>query len=78
MTKQKVSFSFDVPLELPEKWMMGGTSLEVCNTEYNMTEKNNKLQTLLKFEQLDALGLDTGVVPNINKLYETYDLEFGL
>ena len=23
MTKQKESFSFDVPLELPEKWMKG-------------------------------------------------------
>ena len=41
MTKQKESFSFDVPLELPEKWMMGGTSLEVYNTVYKSTEKNN-------------------------------------
>ena len=29
MTEQKESFSFDVSLELPEKWMMGVTSLEV-------------------------------------------------
>ena len=27
MTKQKESFSFDVPLNLEEKWMMGVTSL---------------------------------------------------
>ena len=26
MTKQKESFSFDVPLELPEQWTMGVTS----------------------------------------------------
>ena len=75
MTKQEESFSFDVPLYLEEKWMMGVTSLERYNTVYNITEKNNKLQILLKYEQLDALEFDTGVVPNIKKLYETYDLE---
>ena len=75
MTKQKESFSSDVPLHLNEKWMMGVTSLEVCNTVYNITEKNNKVQFLLKYKQLDALELDTGVVPNIKKIYETYKLE---
>ena len=75
MTKQKESFSFDVPLNLVEKWMMGVTSLEVYNIVYNITEKNNKLQILLKYEQLEALEFDTGVVVNIKKLYETYDLE---
>ena len=44
--------------------MMGVTSLEVYITVYNITEKNNKLQILLKYEQLDALEVDTGVVPN--------------
>ena len=53
----------------------GSNNLEVYNTVYNITEKNNKLQILLKFKQLDALELDTGVVPNIKNLYETYDLE---
>ena len=48
--------------------MMGVTSLEVYNTVYNITEKNNKLQILLKFEQLDALELDTRVVPNLKKI----------
>ena len=67
MTKQKESFSLDVPLQLNEKWMMGLTSLEVYNTVYNITEKNNKLQILLKYEQLDALEFDTGVVSNIKK-----------
>ena len=32
MNKQKESFSFDIPLELHEQWMMGVTSLEVYNT----------------------------------------------
>ena len=75
MTKQKESFSFDVPLTLNEKWMMGVTSLEVYNTVYNITEKNNKLQIILNDQQLDAPEFDTGVVPNIKKLFETYDLE---
>ena len=35
-TKQKESFSFNIPLELPEKRMMGVTSLEVYNTVYNI------------------------------------------
>ena len=39
MNKQKESCSFDIPLELPEKWMMGVTSLEVYNTVYSITEK---------------------------------------
>ena len=43
MKKQKQSFSFDIPLELPEIWMMGVTSLEVYNPVYNITEKNNKI-----------------------------------
>ena len=42
MTKQKESFSFDVPLELPEQWMMRAKSLEVYNTVYNITAVNNK------------------------------------
>ena len=75
MTKQIESFSFDVPLEIPETWMMGVTSLEVYNTLYSITEKNNKLQSLSKYEHFDTLELDSGVMPNIKKLYETYDLE---
>ena len=65
MKKQKESFSFDIPLILNEKWMMGVTSLEVYNTVYNITNSNNKLEIVLKDQQLDALEFDTGVVPNI-------------
>ena len=53
MTKLKESFSFDVPLELPKKWEMGVTSLEVYNTVYNITEKNNKLEIFLTKQQLE-------------------------
>ena len=41
MNKQKESFSFDFPLELREQWMIRVTSLEVYNTLYNITSKNN-------------------------------------
>ena len=66
MNKQKESFSFDVPLELPEKWMMGVTSLEVYNTVYNITEKKNKLEILPAKQQLEKHRVDTELVPNIN------------
>ena len=72
MTKQKESFSFDVPLELPEKWMMGVTSLEVYNTVYNITEKNNKLQIILNDQQLKELKLDSGLILFVEDLYVTY------
>ena len=62
MNKQKESFSFDIPLDLPEQWMMGVTSLEVYNTVYNITEKNNKFKILLRKDQIDVLGLDTELV----------------
>ena len=76
MTKQKESFSFDVPLILNEKWMMGVTSLEVYNTVYNITEKNNKLEILLTKQQLEEHRVDTEIVPKIKDLYETSDDKF--
>ena len=73
MKKQKESFSFDVPLELPEQWMMGVPSLEVYNTVYNITEKNNKLKIFLKDVQLKSLNIDTQLVINVEYLYKTSD-----
>ena len=70
MTKQKESFSFDVPLILNEKWMMGVTSLEVYNTVYNITEKNNKLQIILNDQQLKELKLDSGLILFVEDLYD--------
>ena len=48
MNKHKESFSFDIPLELPEQWMIRVTSLEVYNTVYNIIEKYNKLKMFFK------------------------------
>ena len=73
MTKQKESFSFDVPLVLNEKWMMGVTSLEVYNTVYNITNSNNKIEIILNEQQLEEHRVDTELVSNIRKLYETSD-----
>ena len=75
MNKQKESFSFDIPLDLPEQWMMGVTSLEVYNTVYNITEKNNKLEILLKDEQLKSLNVDTQLVMNVEYLYKISSVE---
>ena len=72
MTKQKASFSFDVPLELPEKWMMGVTSLEVYNTVYNITNSNNKLEIILNDQQLKELNLDSELLVFVEDLYKSY------
>ena len=71
MNKQKESFSFDVPLELPEQWMMGVTSLEVYNTVYNITEKNNKFKLLYTEKMLKENDVDTQLVTNVEYLYQT-------
>ena len=44
--------------------MMGVTSLEVYNTIYNITEKNNTLEILLTKQKLEEHGIDTELVPN--------------
>ena len=69
--KQKESFSFDIPLDLPEQWMMGVTSLEVYNTVYNITEKNNKIKLLYTEKMLKENDVDTQLVTNVEYLDKT-------
>ena len=71
MNKQKGSFSFDIPLDLPEQWMMGVPSLEVYNTVYNITEKNNKFKLLYTEKMLKENDVDTQLVTNVEYLYKT-------
>ena len=71
MNKQKEAFSFDIPLELPEQWRMGVTSLEVYNTVYNITEKNNKFKLLYTEKMLKENDVDTQLVTNVEYLYKT-------
>ena len=75
MNKQKESFSFDVSLELPEQLMMGVTSLEVYNSVYNITNKNNSFQIQLTDEQLN--GIDTKLAMNIEYLHKTNQPDFN-
>ena len=72
MTKEKESFSFDVPLQLNEKWMMGVTSLEVCNTVNNITNSNNKLEIVLNDQQLKERNLDSDLLVFVEDLYKSY------
>ena len=72
MNEQKESFSFDVPLELPEKWMMGVTSLEVYNTVDNITNSNNKLEIVLNDQQLKELNLDSKLPVFAEDLCKSY------
>ena len=68
MTNQKESFSLDVSLELPKKWMVGVTRLEVYNVVYNITPINNKLEILLTEHQRKEHGIGTELVTNIRKI----------
>ena len=82
MTKQKESFSFDVPLELNEKWMIWVTSLEVYITVYNITNSKNKLEIILNYKQLEniniilnnikELNLDSELLVFVEDLYKSY------
>ena len=68
MNKQKESFSFDIPLELPEQWMMGVTSLEVYNTVYNITEKNNKIELFETEKRLKEYKFATEFMSKLKKI----------
>ena len=72
MTKQKESFSFDIPLQLNEKWMMVVTNLEVYNTVYKITNSNNKLEIVLNDQQLKELNLDSELLVFVEDLYKSY------
>ena len=49
--------------------MMGVTSLEVYNTVYNITEKNNKFKLLYTEKMLKENDVDTQLVTNVEYLY---------
>ena len=72
ITKQKESFSIDVPLQLIEKWIMGVTSLEVYNTVYNITNTNNKQEIVLNDQQLKELNLDSELLVFVEDLFKYY------
>ena len=71
MNKQKESFSFDQPIDLPDKWMMGVTSLAVYNTVYNITEKNNFFLVEVHSDLLFKLS-ENKIAPIVEKLEEQF------
>ena len=75
MTEQKESFSFEVPLELNEKWMMGVTRLEVYNTVYKITI-DNKLQIMPTEEQTKECRIATELAPKNASFYDIFVTKF--
>ena len=56
MQNSQKDFQFDEPLILSGDWMMGVTNLEVYNTVYNITEKNNKFELELSYQGIDPIN----------------------
>ena len=48
MTKPRETFHFNPPIQVKEDWMLGLTDLEVYNSNFKITEENNKIK-LYKF-----------------------------
>ena len=42
MSKPRQSFPFNTPIQINGDWILGLVDLEVYNSVFNMTEKNNK------------------------------------
>ena len=57
MNKSRETFYFSQPIQIQGNWMIGLTDLEVYNSMFNITEKNNKFEiyrdTPTKFQFLD-------------------------
>ena len=60
MVKPKQTFHFSEDLIIPEKWLMGLVNLQVYNTVYNITDRNNKLSHYIpgyRYESVDISGI---------------------
>ena len=44
MIKPKETFQFNPPSQVKEDWMLGLVDLEVCNSNFDITEENNKFE----------------------------------
>ena len=56
MTKSRETFHFNPPIQVKEDWMLGLVDLEVYNSIFNITEKNNKFE-IYKFPDEKAGGV---------------------
>ena len=57
MTKPKQTFHFDQDLIIPEKWLMGLVNLQVYNTVYNITDRNNKLSHYIPGYKYESVNI---------------------
>ena len=58
MTKPKQTFHFDNDLIIPEKRLLGLVNLQVYNTVYNITDRNNKLSHYIPGYKYESVSLD--------------------
>ena len=56
MPKSRETFHFNPPIQVKEDWMLGLVDLEVYNSIFNITEKNNKFE-IYKFPDEKAGGV---------------------
>ena len=56
MIKPRQTFHFNPPIQVKEDWMLGLVDLEVYNSIFNITEKNNKFE-IYKFPDEKAGGV---------------------
>ena len=56
MTKPRETFPFNPPIQFEDDWMMGLIDLEVYNSLFSITEKNNKFE-LYKFPDEKSGGV---------------------
>ena len=72
MTKPKQTFHFDQDLIIPEKWLMGLVNLQVYNTVYNITDRNNKLSHFIPGYRYESVNLN-----NLEISLDKYKPEFN-
>ena len=74
MIKPRETFHFKPPIQVKGDWMIGLVDLEVYNSIFNITEKNNKLK-LYKFPDEKAGGISyTKVRDEIEKDLDIPDI----
>ena len=82
MVKPKQTFHFSEDLIIPEKWLMGLVNLQVYNTVYNITERNNKLSHYIpgyKYESVDIskLRINNNLPKDNEKKFDELLLKYG-
>ena len=64
-----------MPLILEQDWMRGVTSLEVYNSVYNVTDKNNSLLLEVDYRELEVFKLHSQLISSITHSIKTHNLD---